>query len=397
MVLRANFDMGGIKGEVKFAQALSGITNIMVNLTGLTTNYTWKIHEFPVVYRGNAKYTCQSLYTGRMYDPSSKTSAGNYSKQCTPSMSNACAVGDLSGKHGLLKASTNNLVDPDLPLRGTSSIFGRSLVLYNRSSMPVACALIESSHDVVTGVATFRGATSGITGTVTIRQSRSGSSMDSSVDVNLFYSNDMTISSKDLTLTISDTKLPDEGIPSYEGSACPTRSAKELEIPRKIIVPLARNGPSTERFLLNLGNTPLTGSNSVVGKTFVLRENGSPKICASIYEVLPIEAEGVFDVDGVKGKIHFKQNSELSPTVVTADLRGLKSKANTYHVHVYRVLDSVMKTNRNRNKMCGGEFVAGHWNPYGTKSTKPGKGKTSLDKLGGIPISSSAGLLIFNR
>ena len=368
--------MGGVKGEVKFS-ALSGDTSIMVNLTGLTTNYTWKIHEFPVVYRGNAKHTCQSLYIGGMYDPSSKTSAGNYSTQCKPSMSNACAIGDLSGKHGYLRATTNNLVDPDLPLRGPSSIFGRSLVLYNENSMAVACAVIDSSHDIVTGVATFRGAKSGITGTVTLRQSRSNSSMDTSLDVNVFYSNDITTSSKNLTLTICDTKLPDEGIPSYEGNACPSSSAEGLEIPRKVNIALARNGPSTERFLLNVGNIPLTGSKSVVGKTFVLWENGSPKICASIYEVLPIEAEGVFDVDGVKGKIHFKQNSELSPTVVTADLRGLKSKANTYHVHVYRVLDSVMKTNRNRNKMCGGEFVAGHWNPYGTKSAKPGQGRNS--------------------
>lgn len=385
--LRAIFDMSGIKGEVKFSKnAAAGSANITLNLTGLTTDYLWKIHNYPVVYRGNSKHTCQTLYTGKLFDPFSKESSGSYATQCNASMPqnpNLCAVGDLSGKHGYLKSTTSNLYDPNLPLSGPNSIFSRSLVLYNGST-PIACALIDWTDDVITAVAKFRGKFSGVTGTVRFRQSRSKPSMDTSIDVNLFYSNDVTSGAKNLTLTISDKQIPDGGVPSYEGSSCPASSEKGSVISEGVNIPLAQNGPSKERLLFSVQDVPLTGAKPVVGNTLVLWQNNSPIICASIYELLPLEAEGVFAVDGVEGSIHFKQSSELSPTVVTVDLKGLKSKANEYHVHVYRVLDSVMKSKKNTRKMCGADHVAGHWNPYDVSSASPGTGTVDEYEIGDL-------------
>ena len=368
--LRAVFDMGGIKGDVMFKHVSTSNTSIMVNLSGLVTSYAWQIHTFPAVYHGNVDHTCQAMHIGGIFDPLNKTS----SRTTDCKNSNACAVGDLTGKHGNLKTTTENMFDNNLPLSGPNSIFGRSLVLFDEKSKPVACALVDASNDVITAVATFRGETSGVTGTVTLRQSRCNPSLGTTVDVNLFYSNDMTSGSKNFTLTISDSNLPDEGIPSYDGKTCLTGSARRREISKTVRIPLAGNGSSTERFLLNVRNISLFGAQSAIGKTLILFEKDSPKICASIYEVLPIEAEGVFDVDGVKGMIHFKQNSVFSPTVVTADVRGLKSEAKKYHVHVNEVLDSAMLTHKNTRTMCGSKHTAGHWNPYGTKSAKPGNG-----------------------
>lgn len=386
--LRAVFDMSGIKGDVTFTQTSSAAnTTIKVNLTGLTRNYAWYVHMLPVVYRGNVQHTCGNTHTGETYDPTNKKSNATYASQCNNSMagkSSACAVGDLTGKHGHLATTTYTTLDPNLPLSGPRSIFGRSLVLFDKSSAPVACALIDAADDVVTAVATFRGQASGVTGTVTLRQSRLYPSLDSTVDVNLFYSNSMTSGSKNLILSISDKKLPDEGVPSYEGSICPTNASNGRVISGNVDVPLATNGPSTERFLLIVKNIFLSGSKSDVGKTLVLWENGSPKICASVYELLPMEAEGSFDVDGVKGKIHFKQDSELSPTVVTADVKGLGSKAKSYHVHVYKVQDSVMVNKRNTRSMCGSGYLAGHWNPYGTTSANPGNGTVDQYEIGDL-------------
>ena len=366
--LRAVFDMGGIKGDVMFKYMSTSNTSIMVNLTGLIANYTWQIHRYPVVYRGNVDHTCQALHTGGIFDPSKLMSNATYATDCKKS--NVCAVGDLTGKHGHLKKTTGNMFDKNLSLSGPDSIFGRSLVLFDEKSKPVACALIDALDDVITAFATFRGhGTSGITGTVTLRQSGLNPSLGTTMDVNLFYSNDMTNGFNNFSLIMSDKNLPDEGVPSYIGNICLMGSDER----RAIHIPLAGNGPSIKKFL-NVRNISLTGSPSAIGKTLYVFENNSPKICASIYELLPIEAEGVFDVDGVKGMIHFKQNSQFSPTVVTANVTGLNSRASKYHVHVYKVMESAVVTHKNARTMCGPMYTAGHWNPYHTKSAQSGNG-----------------------
>jgi hypothetical protein len=305
-----------------------------------------------------------------MFDPMGKSANANYTAHCDAGMQGMCAVGDLSGKHGHLNSSTDTLLDSNLPLNGHNSIFGRSIVLY-ASSKPWACALIDY-HDVITAVTTFRGASSGITGTVRLRQPRENNTMDTSVEIGLFYSNDATKGSSNWTLEIADKRLPEDGRPSFEGDNCKMTATRVLS--NNINVPLAVHGPSSERLHFSLNNLPLSGPMSVAGKTLILKHNGEPIICGSVSGVVPIEAEAVFDVDGVKGSIHFKQDSELAPTVVTVDLKGLRSEANTYHVHVYRVLDIALKERRNSRGMCAGGYVAGHWRPYGTVSAVPGNG-----------------------
>ena len=196
--------MSDIKGEILFTEGANGSTRISPNLTGITSNLLWKIHEFPIVYRGNRMHTCQNLYTGGMFDPNEKSSDANYTTRCNETMQNMCAVGDLSGKHGDLNSSTNILLDSNLPLNGPNSIFGRSVVLYFDST-PLACALLDYD-DVITAVTTFRGASSGITGTVRLRQPRGHDTMDTSVEIGLFYSNDATKGSYNWSLEIADNR-----------------------------------------------------------------------------------------------------------------------------------------------------------------------------------------------
>lgn len=370
--LRAVFDMSDIRGEIRFTKAVNNDTRIWLNLTGITKVFSWKIHKYPVVYRGNRRYTCQESYTGAMFDPIRKSSGKNYTTLCNKGMQNMCAVGDLSGKHGPLNSSTGGiLLDSNLPLNGPNSIFGRSVVLYN-DSKPWACALIDYD-DVVTAVTTFRSAKTGITGTVRLRQPRQSVTLDTSVEINLFYSNDATKGTYNWTLEVGDKTLPEDGRPSFEEDYCNMGTTRVIS--NSVNIPLARYGPSSERLHFSLKDLHLAGSMSVIGKTLVLKYDGKAMICGSIYEVLPIEAEASFDVDGVKGSLHFKQDSELAPTVVTADIKGLGGKANTYHVHVFRVLDVAMQEKRNSHGMCSDSNVAGHWRPYNTDSAAPGTGK----------------------
>ena len=378
--VRAVFDMSHIRGEILFTEGENNNTRISPNLTGIPSNLLWKIHEFPIVYRGNHMHTCQDLYTGGMFDPNEKSSDANYTTRCNERMQSMCAVGDLSGKHGHLNSSTNILLDSNLPLNGPNSIFGRSVVLYF-NSIPWACALLDYD-DVITAVTTFRGVSSGVTGTVRLRQPRGNITMDTSVEIGLFYSNDATKGSYNWTLEMADKRLPEDGRPSFEEEHCNITTTRVIS--ESINVPLAGHGPSKERLHFSLKNLPLAGPKSVISKTLVLKHNGEPIICGSVYEVVPMEAEALFNVDGVNGSIHFKQDSELSPTVVTVDLKGLKSKANTYHVHVYRVLDIAMKENRNSHAMCAGNYIAGHWRPYETVSAVPGSATVDKYEVGDL-------------
>ena len=368
--LRAVFDMSDIKGEIRFTQGTNDSTRISCNLTGITSNVTWKIHKYPVVYRGNSMHTCK---TGGIFDPHGKMLNVSYASNCNERKPNMCAVGDLSGKHGHLNSSTQMLKDSNLPLSGVNSIFSRSVVLYvNGSTKPWACALIDYD-DVITAVTTYRGAKSGVTGTVRLRQPRGKPKLDTSVEIDLFYSNNVKNSSAYWTLAIADKNLTEDGIPSFEGDHCKITTSRDIS--DHVSVSLAQHGPSSGKLHFSVNYLPLAGSMSVIGQTLVLKYMNKTVICGSIYEVLPIEAEALFDVDGVKGSFHFKQDSELAPTVVTANISGLASKANTYHVHVYRVLDIAMQGRRNFGGMCANKYVAGHWKPYNTSSASPGTSK----------------------
>ncbi|XP_028390949.1 uncharacterized protein LOC114515825 [Dendronephthya gigantea] len=379
--LRAVFDMSGIRGEIGFTRGTNGYTRISTNLTGITSDLIWRIHQYPVVYRGNRMHTCTDLYIGRMFDPTGKSSRENYTTSCNAKMHDMCAVGDLSGKHGHLNSSTSVLHDSNLPLDGHNSIFGSTVVLYVNGTIPWACALIDYD-DVITAVATFRGVISGVTGTVRLRQPRGNASMDTTVDIDLFYSNDATKGSYNLTLEIADSSLPEDGRPSFEGKDCKKTTSRVIS--RRVNVPLARKGPSSERLHFCLSDLPLDGAKNVIGKTLVLKRNSEPIICGMVSEVVPIEADVTFDIDGVKGMFHFKQDSELAPTVVTTDIKGLDAKANTYHVHVYRVLDKVLTHYQNTRGMCAGTYLSGHWKPYDTKSASPGKGTVDQYEVGDL-------------
>lgn len=284
-------------------------------------------------------------------------------------MSRICAVGDRNCTHG--NSSTSDLFDPQLRLNGINSIFGRSLVLYINGSMPWACALIDYDY-VVTAVTTFRSPVSGITGTVRLRQPRDYPNLDTSVEVDLFYSNDMKMATFNWTVELANSTLPQDGRPSFEASSCEI-STKKI-IAKNVEVSLATPYPSPQKLHFSTSGLPLTGSLSIIGQTIVLKQHGKPVVCGSIVEVLPIEGEAVFDVMGVNGSIHFKQDSELAPTVVTVNLKGLQGNGYFYHVHVYRVLNKAIKRRENYLGMCANGYVAGHWKPYMTTSAKPGDG-----------------------
>ena len=356
--------MGGIKGDVFFSQPqVNGPTSVIVNLTGVNETLMWSIKELPMIYDGNAAFSCHSSAVGAVFDPEMAMKAADYATQCTfgsISKFEACAVGDLGKMLGGITASnaemnhTNqNLV---IPTRGPHSIMGRTLVLYSGGT-PKACALIRpNQHMITTAVAVFKAPVAGF---IYLRQANQNS--DTSIFVDLFYVNDAQ-SSTQFTWQINQGVVDVDS--SDETTYCktlgerfnPTNSNGENcnqtmhdncpigDLSSKhgyVTVSLATPTQSQSKVAFTDTNLPLSGANSVIGETIVLfsvSDPGKPIACAKIMTVKQKEFEVSFEAqvnDGVSGIIKFTQASPFDPTTSVFNLSGLAEKAEGYHIHAY--------------------------------------------------------------
>ena len=92
---------------------------MVVNLAGLEGGNKWHVHAYPVPGSGDC------VGTGGHFDPSGADYAGG---EAPPPYE----YGDLSGKHGTLTQGTtlSFLSDATLPLSGSMSVLGRSIVIH---------------------------------------------------------------------------------------------------------------------------------------------------------------------------------------------------------------------------------------------------------------------------
>lgn len=81
-----------------------------------------------------------------------------YKKDCSPHNQLRCEMGDLSGKHGPLTIGGHRavLTDVNLPLAGNFSVMRRSIVLFDKNGLKLACANILPDVHLVTSVAIKR-------------------------------------------------------------------------------------------------------------------------------------------------------------------------------------------------------------------------------------------------
>ena len=91
------------------------------------------------------------------------------STMTTAQKNSLCEVGDLSGKHGAMSGTVSTVYsDGNLPLYGTNSVVGRSVVIHDSSGARVSCANVVLSGSVKTVTATFSGPT--VTGKIVLSQ-----------------------------------------------------------------------------------------------------------------------------------------------------------------------------------------------------------------------------------
>ncbi|KAG0055467.1 hypothetical protein BGZ83_008472 [Gryganskiella cystojenkinii] len=149
--LVANIDMNDIEASFRFSSLPSGPgAKVEIEVTqGLSTavlpsvGFEYHIHENPVGPNNN----CAA--TGSHLDPAKIGAA-----KCNPNTPIRCQEGDLSGKHGNLKATesdetlTLHYIDKQIQFSGaTTTIVGRSIVIHNNGTR-VACGnLVDPNTD----------------------------------------------------------------------------------------------------------------------------------------------------------------------------------------------------------------------------------------------------------
>ena len=154
------FNENGVSGSIQFYQhSPFDPTIIMVNLRGLRTIASgYHVHAYSVG-PGTSPDRCANRYTGGHWNPHGIMRAGITSDQFE--------IGDLSGKFGSLAGQsdfTGVFIDPNVPLFGSYSILGRSIVIHYNDADGTrwVCSNIERNARVVQVTTTFNtGAFSG--------------------------------------------------------------------------------------------------------------------------------------------------------------------------------------------------------------------------------------------
>jgi len=140
----AVFSMSGVSGVILFSQATAlSPTMLRISLAGLNgQGQQFHVHVSPT--QQSSADPCGPAATGGHFNPLN-VPAGT---ACSPLFPNLCEVGDLSGKHGeLLNLPTADWTKYDsyLPLSGTNSIIGRSVVIHKPDGSGWVCADISGA------------------------------------------------------------------------------------------------------------------------------------------------------------------------------------------------------------------------------------------------------------
>ncbi|KAJ1969478.1 hypothetical protein H4R35_006128 [Dimargaris xerosporica] len=134
----------GIHGSFDFVDSHLGYTAVSVSFQGLNEGeqYNYFINEHKVPNGGDCSKT------GFMFDPTD-IFANPTSYKCTNDGYQKCAIGDLTGRGGVLvgaakgQSSTLQWQDKRLRLRGSSEINGRSIVLFDQQERMILCGNIK--------------------------------------------------------------------------------------------------------------------------------------------------------------------------------------------------------------------------------------------------------------
>ncbi|XP_060076592.1 uncharacterized protein LOC132556215 isoform X2 [Ylistrum balloti] len=369
-ILKARFDNNGVSGTLTFSQPSAGVATVVTGvLSGQGSKSMWEIRTLPV--RLDIANRCSQL--GQRYT----------------------TLGGMLPVMTILPADLNNL----------DIIQGRSIVLTNtQDNTDLACATLEA-EDMVTMTARFKDT---IGGEVVFRQSSAIYTDPVSIYVDLYHIKNTTGASDSfLKWTIYDKEILDNDSvesrcenlgnvfnpTSSTGNGCNVAAhqncmAGDLSGKHNAVTVAVAKGDGVKMFLdtgLSIGTM-----NSAEGKTLVVETPRSvPLACAKITKYTARVAKVTVSRDDIKGAISFSQKSPFDWTEVSVDLTGLAGMAGGYHIHKYPVPLKM----RNDEKVCGQDYVGGHFNPFSVTGTLPAPGAGTNDQYEVGDLSNKYGLL----
>ncbi|XP_008545809.1 uncharacterized protein LOC103570004 [Microplitis demolitor] len=406
IIAKSLINSRGIKGEVTFTQetrfhptwvnvSLTPINDLETRLRYETKTAAYKIHELPyqpLVFNDGVKSDCKS--TKSMYNPSKIDE-----KNIPPAglgTQDQYGIGDLSGKlEGRKEGSHHDDILPGsaklngvywdtfLPLSGANSILHRSLVLYkynetdNKGIIPWVCGTI-SQHisqtagqmPMLTAQAVFRYP---IVGRIIFRQPQNEPEMDTTIIIeNLIHSDGSALNNTaDHRWMIHDNppgrdyynwtaRCLSAGNPynphkiewdSNHPERCSTNEitlCRLGDLTRHGMLNIAgrkRDGPHLTRKLLTDMSLPLSGPNSILGKSLVIYDDHGPvargerlgcTIISRVYRRKAVAKDwfGNGEETTVKGKFEFIQQTEYDVTDVEVMVEGLNGLTSGYHIHM---------------------------------------------------------------
>ncbi|XP_042341844.1 uncharacterized protein cusr [Plectropomus leopardus] len=283
-------------GQIKFTQAVPlGPTTINVSLINLNSSAAgYHVHILPV--KPGSSDPCSNANILGHYNPL----GWNISNSPGPGVGTVdqYEIGDISGKFGTLAGLNKSMavyMDPNMPLYGPFSIVGRSVVIHAPNGSRIRCANISAERNSdgrwIIAKAVFNGS---VNGTVMLRQQMfpDGSSSDAILEVNLKALNMSNASLSITTNPSTTTRQCSSGGGTFNPFNMTSMSSNcSLLTPLSCVVGelSARHGAVslTERQVFTDSIIELSGQNSVVQRSVLLKNGSSIIACANIIPESP--------------------------------------------------------------------------------------------------------------
>ncbi|XP_023676080.1 uncharacterized protein cusr [Paramormyrops kingsleyae] len=419
-VVHALIDMKGTKGTFTFSQVSPfDVTEVRVNLMN-TKNLTrtYHVHQFPMPEsRSTEEDVCSHDNVGDHWNPHKVTVSDPAYPHGPGATHDMYEVGDLSGRHG----SLDNISDVEqffsdwnLPLFGTNSIVGRSVVIHQSNGARLLCGTIGYPGEVMVLKSVFRNP---VVGTIYFTQLKSNKYTDVSIFMDLSYGNssapvsnghnwhihqwpistetDSNESSCGSTgnhwnpfkINISDSSYTTDCRPDNP-FACEIGDLTGKNQPISI-TPVV--GKFRTKYFVTDTTSWTVGADSMIGRSVVIHEtegNAARLACANITAVHLVKAQsGTWFGSGTsEGHVQFSQDFP-GLTTINVSLSNLNWMAGGYHVHKLPINSTV--------NPCSDRNIMGHFNPLAVnQSSSPPPGNGTVDQYEIGDISGKFGLLI---
>lgn len=425
--VKAHFNHDGVKGYIRFSQSYRmDPTVVTVELKNLRRRGSgFHVHMFPVPYRVHENDNlCQATgghYNPFQVDPSTSPKPGQ-------GTNDQYELGDLSGKYGLLDSGPSiNFhfsihADFNLPLFGTYSIVGRSVVIHRPDGSRWICSTIGYPEAVTIAHANF---VHPVVGRVVFKQQSGNPWGETTVHAWLSYSDGSQNNTDNHRWDVHEnevgrdfynwTKRCESAGKNYNPHFVGTKKSYERichpdnplrcemgDLTSKhgrISITATRDSLGRNQVFYTDVLLPLEGPNSIIGRSLVIHDDQAPPhrgdrlACTTINYYHGLKAAvknllvGRLIESNVTGYFEFSQPDPSDPTETRVEINGLDQLASGYHVHMVPVPVS-------KEFPCTDDSVYGHFNPFNINvSLGPAAGVGSVDQYEVGDMSGKYGTL----